>query len=109
MPTVLESNTLDALGALSAAGCLSPEDAAFFAERYRFMRSVEARLRLMNTVARHDLPEDEVTAYADAHAGTARLAWASPVFAASYMHRLKLAFDPYNVLNAGLVHADAAA
>ena len=58
---------------------------------------------------RTDLPEDEVTAYADAHAGTARLAWASPVFAASYMHRLKLAFDPYNVLNAGLVHADAAA
>ena len=60
MPTVLEPNTLGALSALCEAGCLSADDAEFFAKRYRFLRSVEARLRLMNTVARHDLPEDEV-------------------------------------------------
>lgn len=51
-------NTLDALAALQAAGYLSESDARFFAESYRFLRTVESRLRLMNTSARDDLPDD---------------------------------------------------
>ena len=38
--------TLDALAALAQAGCLSADDNAYFQRSYRFLRSVEARLRL---------------------------------------------------------------
>jgi glutamate-ammonia-ligase adenylyltransferase len=58
-PSVLQPGTLDALRALQTAGCLSEDDAEFFGQSYRFIRSVESGLRLMNTAARHDLPEDE--------------------------------------------------
>ena len=51
--------TLDAISALHAAGFLPGRDALFLGESYRFLRSVEARLRLMNTTARHDIPEDQ--------------------------------------------------
>ena len=51
--------TLQALAALHEAEHLTAEDFKFFSESYRFLRNVEARLRLMNTTARHDLPEDE--------------------------------------------------
>ena len=57
-PTVLVPGTIEALEQLEAAGHLASEIAAFLRESYRFLRSVEARLRLMNTTARHDLPED---------------------------------------------------
>jgi glutamate-ammonia-ligase adenylyltransferase len=50
--------TIDALEQLSAAGCLGEDDARFLTDAYRFLRNVEARLRLMNTAARHDLPQD---------------------------------------------------
>ena len=33
--------------------------AEFLCSSYRLLRSIEAGLRLMNTTARHDLPEDE--------------------------------------------------
>ena len=36
---------------------LGAEAAADLQKSYRFLRAVEARLRLMNTAARHDLPE----------------------------------------------------
>ena len=57
-PEVLVPGTLDAIVALSAAGHLRPNDAEFFGESYRLLRSIESGLRLMNTTARHDLPDD---------------------------------------------------
>jgi glutamate-ammonia-ligase adenylyltransferase len=51
--------TLDALGALLAAGFISADDHDFLSRAYRFLRNVEARIRLMNMPGRHDLPEDE--------------------------------------------------
>ncbi len=58
-PDVMVPGTLDAIEALEQCDALSGDDAAFLAESYRFLRMVESRLRLMNTVARHDLPQDE--------------------------------------------------
>lgn len=55
---VRASNTLEALRALAQAEALSQEDAAFLTESYRFLRTVEGRLRLMNSTARDQLPED---------------------------------------------------
>jgi glutamate-ammonia-ligase adenylyltransferase len=57
-PSVLVPGTQQALAALAAAGHLDRDDAEFFAESYRFLRRVESGLRLLNTSARHDLPED---------------------------------------------------
>ena len=57
-PAVLTPGTLDALAALHEAGHLGNDDFHYFNESYRFLRSVEARLRLMNTTARHDMPDD---------------------------------------------------
>ena len=56
-PSVLVPGTFEALEALNTNGYLGDEDFRFFCESYRFLRSVEARLRLMNTTARHDMPE----------------------------------------------------
>jgi len=39
---------------------MSETDAAFFRKNYKFLRSVESGLRLMNTTARHDMPNDPV-------------------------------------------------
>lgn len=50
--------TLDAMAALRDAGHLAQSDYDFLAEAYRFLRNVEARIRLMNAAARHDLPDD---------------------------------------------------
>jgi [glutamine synthetase] adenylyltransferase / [glutamine synthetase]-adenylyl-L-tyrosine phosphorylase len=55
---VRQPNTLDALTALQAAGHLGDDDARFFQESYRFLRTIESRLRLMNTTARDDLPDE---------------------------------------------------
>jgi glutamate-ammonia-ligase adenylyltransferase len=57
-PEVLQAGTLNAIEAIRDIGGLSAEDAEYIAHAYRFLRSVEARLRLMNTTARHDLPEN---------------------------------------------------
>ena len=59
-PEVLQPGTLEAIKALSSDGVLSLDEAHFFSQRYQFLRSVESGLRLMNTTARHDLPEDKV-------------------------------------------------
>jgi [glutamine synthetase] adenylyltransferase / [glutamine synthetase]-adenylyl-L-tyrosine phosphorylase len=59
LPHVLQPGTLDAIAALHEAGCLSGDDSECLSRSYRFLRSIEARLRLMNTAARHDLPSDE--------------------------------------------------
>ncbi|QEG24334.1 bifunctional [glutamate--ammonia ligase]-adenylyl-L-tyrosine phosphorylase/[glutamate--ammonia-ligase] adenylyltransferase [Mariniblastus fucicola] len=58
-PEVLTPGTLNAIESLSVAGLMKPDDAEFFREQYQFLRSVESGLRLMNTTARHDLPENE--------------------------------------------------
>jgi glutamate-ammonia-ligase adenylyltransferase len=57
-PEVLERGISDALERLAAARVLRTEQARQLAEAYRFLRGIEARLRLMNAVARHDLPQD---------------------------------------------------
>ncbi|MFO0903313.1 MAG: bifunctional [glutamate--ammonia ligase]-adenylyl-L-tyrosine phosphorylase/[glutamate--ammonia-ligase] adenylyltransferase [Pirellulales bacterium] len=57
-PGVLAPNTLDALEKLREQGVLSADDALAWSESYRFLRNIEARLRLMNTTARHDFPSD---------------------------------------------------
>jgi [glutamine synthetase] adenylyltransferase / [glutamine synthetase]-adenylyl-L-tyrosine phosphorylase len=49
--------TLDALEALKQGGYLSAGDADYFRQSYRFQRSIEARIRLMDATGRHELPE----------------------------------------------------
>ncbi len=51
-------NTLAALAALAQAEALAKDDADFLAQSYRFLRTVEGRLRLMNSTARDKLPDD---------------------------------------------------
>jgi len=58
-PSVLTPGTLEAIEALGEENLLSTEDRASLAANYRFLRNVEARIRLMNTSARHDLPSTE--------------------------------------------------
>jgi glutamate-ammonia-ligase adenylyltransferase len=49
--------TLSALAALCQAGILSPDDYEYLSESFRFLRTIEGRLRLMSTTARDDLPQ----------------------------------------------------
>jgi glutamate-ammonia-ligase adenylyltransferase len=58
LPQIRVPGTLDALAALQTAGCLSKDDAQFLAKSYRFQRSVEARIRLMDAAGRHEFPDD---------------------------------------------------
>jgi glutamate-ammonia-ligase adenylyltransferase len=57
-PEVLVPGTQPALAALAGAGCLDRDDAEYLAEGYRLLRRIESGLRLLNTTARHDLPEN---------------------------------------------------
>lgn len=57
-PEVLVPSTLDAIAALRGCKHLSDELSKSLSESYRFLRSIESGLRLMQTTARHDLPED---------------------------------------------------
>jgi glutamate-ammonia-ligase adenylyltransferase len=57
-PALRLANTLAALGALVHEGYLSAEDFQAFDSGYRFLRTMEGRLRLMNSTARDTLPED---------------------------------------------------
>jgi glutamate-ammonia-ligase adenylyltransferase len=57
-PTVLVPGTLAAIEKLVQGGFLDQDQAEKLSEGYQLLRSVEARLRLMNTTARHDLPDD---------------------------------------------------
>ena len=54
--SVREQGTLEALAALERGGHLAADDADFFAHSYRLQRSVEARIRLMNSTGRHEFP-----------------------------------------------------
>jgi glutamate-ammonia-ligase adenylyltransferase len=57
-PAVLVQGTLDALQTLRDEGHLEEEDCRVLCQSYDLLRSIESGLRLMNTTARHDLPED---------------------------------------------------
>jgi len=59
-PEVMVPNTIDGLKLLHEKGYLSQDDHDHFHKAYEFLRMVEARLRLMNTSARHDLPEERL-------------------------------------------------
>lgn len=60
-PQVLCPGTLPALAALAEAGLLSADRAGLLDHHFRFLRRLEAGLRLLDTARRHDLPEDEPT------------------------------------------------
>ena len=55
---VLVPGTLEAIEKLVSLGYLDTKAGQRLTEGYQLLRSVEARLRLMNTSARHDLPDD---------------------------------------------------
>jgi glutamate-ammonia-ligase adenylyltransferase len=57
-PSIRRPGTLEALDALRTGGYLSDDDANYFSRSYRFQRSVEARIRLMNSAGRHELPDN---------------------------------------------------
>jgi glutamate-ammonia-ligase adenylyltransferase len=55
-PRILTTNVWHALELLLEVGLLTVEQAETLTQSYELLRSVEARLRLMNTTARHELP-----------------------------------------------------
>ena len=55
---IREPNTIQALSALHAAEFLSEVDYEFFQSGYRLLRTIESRLRLMNSTARDQLPKE---------------------------------------------------
>ncbi len=57
-PKLLSTNTLSALETLAKHDAISEDDCERLSESYRFLRKVEAMLRLLNTTARHDLPRE---------------------------------------------------
>ncbi len=57
-PAIAVPSTLAALEALSAVGILPRDDYEFFTGSYRLLRTIQARMRLMSTTARDDLPDD---------------------------------------------------
>lgn len=77
-PQVLCPGTLPALAALAKAGLLPADSAELLDHHFRFLRRLEAGLRLLDTARRHDLPEDEPTlaqlALLVGHANPRRLA-----------------------------------
>ena len=56
-PEVRRVGTTESLRTLVEMGCLKPEHCQVLIEGYRFLRRVEGNLRLMNTTARHEIPE----------------------------------------------------
>lgn len=57
-PDILRPNLWDALDALRRAGLLPPEIHSDLREAYEFLRTVEARLRIVHNRGGVDLPED---------------------------------------------------
>jgi len=57
-PAIRLPGTFDALDALHEKGFLETADYEKLSHGYRFQRSVEARIRLMNAAGRHELPKD---------------------------------------------------
>ena len=58
-PELRVTGTMAGLQALGEAGILSPEDVDFLRNAYRFQRSIEARIRLMDSSGRHEYPTEE--------------------------------------------------
>ena len=58
-PSVWTPGTVDAINRLVESGKLNEELGSALSNSYQFLRSVESRLRLMNTAARHDLPTQQ--------------------------------------------------
>ena len=56
-PAIRQRATLDALAELGAAGYVAPEDAEALAEQYRFLRTVEHRLQLVEQEQTHTVPD----------------------------------------------------
>jgi glutamate-ammonia-ligase adenylyltransferase len=59
-PTIRDRSTLGALDELTAAGYVSGEDGTVLADSYRFLRTVEHRLQLVEEEQTHELPIDDV-------------------------------------------------
>ncbi|MCH1441107.1 MAG: hypothetical protein L7W43_15695, partial [Rubripirellula sp.] len=57
-PQILQTGTTCSLLALANAGHLSDHESMTLVNGYRTLRRIEANLRLMNTTARHELPDD---------------------------------------------------
>ncbi|MAI71551.1 MAG: glutamate-ammonia-ligase adenylyltransferase [Rhodopirellula sp.] len=57
-PQILQAGTTCTLLALADAGHLSDQESMTLVTGYRTLRRIEANLRLMNTTARHELPDD---------------------------------------------------
>jgi glutamate-ammonia-ligase adenylyltransferase len=57
-PGIRDRSTLGALDELASAGYVSGEDGAILAESYRFLRTVEHRLQLVEEEQTHALPTD---------------------------------------------------
>jgi glutamate-ammonia-ligase adenylyltransferase len=57
-PEILRRGTLRAAEQLTRFEYLSKDDFEYLSKSYSFLRDVESRIRLMNTTARHDFPEE---------------------------------------------------
>ncbi len=57
-PQILQTGTTGSLLALADAGHLSDQESMTLITGYRTLRRIEANLRLMNTTARHELPDN---------------------------------------------------
>jgi glutamate-ammonia-ligase adenylyltransferase len=58
LPAVRARNTLHALQALEAAGCLTDQEYRVLDDAYRFLRKTEHRLQLLSDLQTHRLPDD---------------------------------------------------
>ncbi|MGI9471501.1 MAG: glutamate-ammonia-ligase adenylyltransferase [Rubripirellula sp.] len=58
-PQVIQPGTTATLAALAEAGHLQDNESITLINGYRTLRRIEASLRLMNTPARHELPQDD--------------------------------------------------
>lgn len=58
IPSVCEPSTLLGLSALEHADVLSADDSQLLRRAYSFQRSIEARIRLMDSSGRHEFPSD---------------------------------------------------
>ena len=59
LPAIRQPNTLAALAALHTAGLLADDHFKFLSDSYRSLRRIEARLRLMSSTARDELPDED--------------------------------------------------
>jgi [glutamine synthetase] adenylyltransferase / [glutamine synthetase]-adenylyl-L-tyrosine phosphorylase len=57
LESVRRNNTLQAIQALTAAGCLTDQESAILEDTYRFLRKAEHRLQLMFDLQTHRLPD----------------------------------------------------